>query len=266
MNKFNIPLDKILTEQLFASLIVVLGSILLYSAINFIFKKSEKRLDSKLFSGKRSKTYIKLTKSIVRNLFIIITILIILDIYGVDVNSALTGVGIAGVILGFALQDWFKDIIRGGSIITDNYFSVGDVIKYHDSIGKVLVIGLKSTRIQDLDNDNIITIANRNIEEVEIISHILLVNVPMSYELPLSKAEATIDHIIEAIKKLEHVEDCIYTGVYNLNDSSVSYRLKISVDPLYRLKTRKIALRAILDVMEKDGIQVPYNQLDIHNK
>ena len=208
----------------------------------------------------------KLTKSIIRNLFIIITILIILDIYGVDVNSALTGVGIAGVILGFALQDWFKDIIRGGSIITDNYFSVGDVIKYHDSIGKVLVIGLKSTRIQDLDNDNIITIANRNIEEVEIISHVLLVNVPMSYELPLSKAEATIDHIMEAIKKLEHVEDCIYTGVYNLNDSSVSYRLKISVDPLNRLKTRKIILRTVLDVMEKNGIQVPYNQLDIHNK
>ena len=48
MNKFNVSLDKILTEQLFASLVVVLGSILLYSAINFIFKKSEKRLDSKL--------------------------------------------------------------------------------------------------------------------------------------------------------------------------------------------------------------------------
>ena len=128
----------------------------------------------------------------------------------------------------------------------------------------MLIIGLKSTRIQDLDNDNIITIANRNIEEVEIVSHILLINVPMSYELPLSKAEKTIDNIMDAIKKLENVEDCIYTGVYNLNESSISYRLKIKCNPEYRLKT--IILRTVLDVMEKDGVQVPYNQLDIHNK
>ena len=266
METSSFKLENIVNQQFFTSIIVIIVSILIYSAINFVFTKSEDKLDLKVFTGKRSKTYLKLIRSIIRNLFIVITLLIVLDVYGVDVNSALTGVGIFGVIMGFALQDWFKDIIRGGSIISDNYFSVGDIIKYHDSIGKVLVIGLKSTRIQDLDNDNIITIANRNIEEVEIISHVLLVNVPMSYELPLSKAEETINHIIEAIKKLEKVEDCIYTGVYNLNDSSVSYRLKISCDPEYRLKTRKIILRTILDVMEKDGIQVPYNQLDIHNK
>ncbi len=266
MGMGTIKLDNILNAQFVTSLIVIVVSILIYSAINFVFTKSEDKLDLKVFTGKRSKTYLKLTKSIIRNLFIVVTLLIVLDVYGVDVNSALTGVGIMGVILGFALQDWFKDIIRGGSIISDNYFSVGDIIKYHDSIGKVLVIGLKSTRIQDLDNDNIITIANRNIEEVEIISHVLLVNVPMSYELPLSQAEKTISNIIDAIKQLENVENCIYTGVYNLNDSSISYRLKISCDPEYRLKTRKIILRTILDVMEKDGVQVPYNQLDIHNK
>jgi len=266
MEKTVLKIENLLTREFFTSLIVILLSILIYNAISYLFEKGEEKLDLKIFTGKRSQTYLKLTRSIIRSIFVLVTILIVLDIYGVDVNSALTGVGIFGVILGFALQDWFKDIVRGGNIISDNYFSVGDIIKYHDSIAKVLVIGLKSTRVQDLDNDNIITIANRNIEEVEIISHVLLVNVPMSYELPLSKAEETINHIIDAIKKIEHVEDCIYTGVYNLNDSSISYRLKISVDPLYRLKTRKIILRTILDVMEKDGIQVPYNQLDIHNK
>jgi len=266
MEKITSFFKDVQTERILTSLIVIILSILFYKTIIFIFTKGEDKLDIKLFTSKRGKTYLKLFKSTVRNVFIVVTLLIVLSINGVDVNSALTGVGIFGVILGFALQDWFKDIIRGGSIISDNYFSVGDIIKYNNSIAKVLVIGLKSTRIQDLDNDNIITIANRNIEEVEIISNIIIVDVPMSYELPLSKAEDVISQIITAIKEIEHVEDCIYTNVSNFNDSSISYRLKVMCNPEFRLKTRKTALRTILSVMEQNNIQVPYNQIDIHNK
>ena len=258
--------QNVQTEKISTSIIVVFLSILFYNAITYIYTKSEDKLGIKVFTSKRGKTYLKLVKSIIRNIFIVVTLLIVLSINGVDVNSALTGVGIFGVILGFALQDWFKDIIRGGSIISDNYFSVGDIIKYHDSIGKVLIIGLKSTRIQDLDNDNIITIANRNIEEVEIVSKVIIVDVPMSYELPLSKAEVVIEQIVESIKKIEHVEDCIYTYVSNFNESSISYRLKIVCNPEFRLKTRKTALRTILSVMEHNNVQIPYNQIDIHNK
>ena len=266
MEKHNIFLEYILNQQFLTSIIVVAISILLYSAINYIFSKSEDKLHLKVFTGKRSKTYLRLLRSVIRNLFIVITLLIILDIYGIDMNSALTGVGIMGVILGFALQDWFKDIIRGGSIISDNYFSVGDVIKYHDSLGKVLIIGLKSTRIQDLDNGNIITIANRNIEEVEIVSKIILIDVPMSYELPLSKSESIVDKIVDEVKEIENVEECTYTGVQGLNESSISYRLRVMCNPEYRPKVRKAVLRTILDVMEANGVNVPYNQLDIHNK
>ena len=88
----------------------------------------------------------------------------------------------------------------------------------------------------------------------------------MAYELPLSKAENVIVQIMDAIKKIEHVEECIYTYISNFNDSSISYRLRIICNPEYRLKTRKTALRAILSVMEENNIQIPYNQIDVHNK
>ena len=54
------------------------------------------------------------------------------------------GLGILGVIFGLAIQDWLKDIIRGSSILSDNYFAVGDVVKYKDIEGKVLVIEIKT--------------------------------------------------------------------------------------------------------------------------
>lgn len=54
-----------------------------------------------------------LLKNITKYTVIIFLILAILTVYGVDVTSVLAGLGIVGVVLGFALQDLAKDIIAG---------------------------------------------------------------------------------------------------------------------------------------------------------
>ena len=94
---------------------------------------------------------------------IVITVLLILQINGINVSSLLAGVGIMGAVIGLAIQDWLKDIIRGTSILSDNYFSVGDIIRYNGIEGKVVVIGLKTTKIQELKTGYIKSIANRKI-------------------------------------------------------------------------------------------------------
>lgn len=252
--------------QIFASAIVVIISILVYKAINFLFVKGEKKFGTILFTGNKGKTYLKLFISIIRNMFIIGTILILLDINGVDISAALTGVGIFGIIMGLALQDWLKDIIRGGSIISDGYFTVGDIVKYKDIEGKVLVIGLKSTKIQELKNGYIKSIANRNIEEIDIVSHIFHVDAPMPYELPLEKAEEVVNEIVEVIKKNENVEDCVYEGINELDTSFIQYHLRVECNPQYKLQVRRDALGSILTVMEQNNISVPYTQIDVHQK
>lgn len=259
-------IEKILNRQVVSSIIIVIINFLIYKFIYIFLTQSEKKGESKLFAGKRGKTYIKLTKSIIRYVFIIVTVLIILKVNGVDVSSALTGVGLVGVIFGLAIQDWLKDIIRGSSIISDNYFSVGDIIKYKDIEGKVLVIGLKTTKIQDLKNNNVISIANRNIEEVEVVSNIVHIEVPMPYELPISKAEKAIDNIIELVKKNDNVNNCKYVGVTELGSSSINYLLEIDCNQHFKRQVKRDALRSVLIGLENNKIEVPYTQIDIHNK
>ena len=55
--------------------------------------------------------------------------------------------------------------------MTDNYYQVGDVIKYDNNLGKVTAIGLKTTRIEDINTMNVVSIANRKIQKVEKESH-----------------------------------------------------------------------------------------------
>ena len=248
------------------SIIVIIISVILYKIIEYIITKGEKRDNIGLFASNKRKTYLKLIKSIIRSIFIIVTVLIILQINGINVNSALTGVGIVGVIFGLAIQDWLKDIIRGSSILSDGYFEVGNIVKYKDIEGKVLVIGLKTTKIQELSTNNIVSIANRNIEEISVVSQFVYVKIPMPYEVPLVRAERVIEKITNLIKQNDNVNDCKYLGVNEFADSSILYLLQIDCNQQFKLQVRRDALRSILRELEKNKIEIPYTQIDIHNK
>ena len=258
--------DSIWYTRVIQSLIVIVVSLIIYKFITYILNKSEERSNIKLFASSKGKTYIKLIKSVVKYIILILALLSILKINGIDVNSVLAGVGIFGVVFGLAIQDWLKDIIRGSSIISDDYFEVGDIVKYKNIEGKVLVIGLKTTKIQDLATSNIVSISNRNIDEVEKVSNFIYVRVPMPYEVSLNKAEKAIDDILNIVGNNNKVISCKYKGVAELASSSIEYLIEVECNPQYKLQVKRDTLRSILSGLEKNKIEVPYTQIDIHNK
>ena len=246
------------------SCLVIILAIIIYK---LVIRITEKTIESsKAFNNKKIKTYIKLVKSINRYILIIVVLIIILKIYGIDVSSLLAGIGIISVIIGLAIQDYLKDVIRGTSIITDDYFSVGDIIKYKDIEGKVLAVGLKTTKIQELKTSNIYSIANRNIEEVSVISNVIYVSVPLPYELKLKEQHKVIDDIVKIVNKDSLVEDCKNVGLTELADSKIEYLLKVKLDPVNKLQVRRNVLEHIIEGLELNNISVPYNQIDIHQK
>lgn len=256
--------DEAWKVQIINSVAILVVSLLLYKSITFILKKGEQKNTVK--TSKKKNTYIKLIKGIIRYVFIVVTLLILLQVNGIDVSSVLAGVGILGVVFGFAIQDWLKDVIRGSSILSDNYFAVGDIVKYKEYEGKVLELGLKTTKIQDLKTFNIISIANRNIEEVELVSNKIYINIPLPYELAVERAEMIITKIIKIIENSDDVNSCEYQGVNDFAQSSINYQIKIECNPLHKLQVRRDALRSILVELDKNKIQIPYTQIDIHQK
>jgi len=250
--------------KIFHSLIIIALALIIYKLIVGIIEKTIE--NSKIFNKKRTKTYIKLAKSVNRYIFIGIVVLFILKIYGVDVSSVLAGIGIISIIIGLAIQDFLKDIIRGTSIISDDYFSVGDVIKYNNIEGKVLVVGLKTTKIQELSTSNIYSIANRNIEQVAVLSKFIYIRVPIPYELKLNEQHRIINEIVDIIKKDKLIEDCENVGLTELADSKIEYLLKITLNPINKLQARRNVLEYIIEGLEQNNIAVPYNQLDVHQK
>lgn len=246
------------------SLIVVIVACLLYALLSHIVLRRLEKF--KIFNGKKSGTYLKLLKSVNRYLFIIILLLIVLKINGVNISSMVAGVGIAGVIFGFAIQDALKDVIKGIDIIADSYYQVGDVIRVGNYTGLVLTVGIKTTKIEDIFEKNIVSISNRNIEQVEVLSHMINIDIPLPYDLDLETSEKTIQYITDEIKKIEKVEKVEYRGVNELADSSIKYQIKVYASPIDKVQTRRDALTCIVKCLEECNVHVPFNQIDVHQK
>ena len=257
--------DNNITNFIYSIFVIFLG-LILYIVFSRIFVKKVENGTIKIFAGKKQKTYINMIKSLIKYIFIFLVIIIVLNINGVDVSSMIAGIGVISIILGFAIQDALKDIIKGFDIISDEYYQVGDVIKYEEITGKVLSIGIKTTKIEDVYSKNIISIANRNIEKVEIESHLLNIDIPLSYELHIEEAESVINYIIEQISAIQNVEKAEYKGVNEFDDSSVNYQIKVYCPPILKVQIKKEVLTCILKCLQEKNIEIPYKQIDLHQK
>lgn len=215
---------------------------------------------------KKRKTYLRMLRSIIAAVVLIVVILIILQLLGINVSSMLAGVGIASIVIGFALQDAMKDIFRGLEIVSDNYYDISDVIKFGDNVGQVLSINLRTTKIQDINTMNIVSIANRDIDKVEVVTGYIYLSVPFPLRIKPDAAESIMTEIARGINKLPTVTSVINQGVTSITNSSLNYQLQITCDPMNQLQTRRDCLGVIVKTFAAHKILLPYNQLDLHSK
>ena len=82
----------------------------------------------------------------------------------------------------------------------------------------------------------------------------------------INEAEKAIQNILDIVNECDNVNDCKYLGVTELADSSIQYLLEIDCDQQYKNQVRRDTLKSILKGLSKNNIEVPYTQIDIHNK
>lgn len=260
-------IDVLKKSVFIRSAFVVLIAIVLYSIIKVLIRCFVKTGKS-TFERKRRNTIVKLLENIFKYIIFIVVILFILEAYGVDTKSLIAGIGVAGVVLGLALQDILKDLISGLSIMLDNYFVIGDIVEFDGFTGEVVEFGLKSTKIRNFSGETL-SIANRNIDKIKNLSQKssnVLIKVPTSYDEKEEKVKAIL---IEAIKEIVDNTDADdlseYLGIDDFDSSSILYLVKIHCPQEKRWVVRRQALNIIKRYYDKNNIKIPYTQIEVHN-
>jgi len=81
------------------------------------------------------------------SIFLLVTLLVLRNL-GVDVSTALAGIGIGSLALGLGAQKTFENLFGGVSILFDKVVQIGDTCRINNQTGVVEDIGLRSTRLR----------------------------------------------------------------------------------------------------------------------
>lgn len=211
----------------------------------------------------------KFVRSLVRVALWALLIYFIADFLGVPTASFVALLGSIGVTVGLALQGSLSNFAGGLILMFLHPFKTGDYIKTVSDIeGTVVEIGLFFTTLRMADN-KIITIPNGNLSAGNIINYNVLpvrrlsTTVGIAYEADTARAIELLTVLIKSRKPLVNPEKAL-VYVKELGDSSVVLGLHYWIKTADYWDEAWSINQAIKDVLDQNGIAIPFNQLDVH--
>ncbi len=266
-------IEKFLIKEIYLPVIYIGIAVLVNSffkkMIDKIINRKQKNLIKNSYNYKKTETFKVLLKNIIKYTIIIFLILAILTVYGVNVNSVLASLGIAGIVIGLALQDLAKDIIAGFSIILENQYAIGDIISISGFKGEVIFLGLKTTKIKNYEGQ-VKIIANRNATDIinySMETYLAIVDIDVSYEENNENVEKVLTNLAEELTNtLPNLKGEVeLLGIQELSSSSVKYRMIAPTKANYYIEIERKMRKAIKERLDKEKIKIPYPQIEVHN-
>lgn len=263
---------EIVLLNLIYSILIIVFSYLLYVVIDLIIITGLKKLVSRTKS-RVDDSILALIHSILRIALFVVALLYILSIWGLEIGPLLAGLGIAGLAVALALQPILSNIFSGAAIIMDNSVRIGDLVYLDkETRGKILKVGLRSTRIRTFDNELIIVpntkLAESTIQNIALPEPKTRVVIPfgVAYGSDIEKVKKII---LKEIKTLKNLTDESQTIVRFLEmaDSSLNFKAYFYVNSFEnRIGAIDEANTKIYNALNKNKIEIPFPQMDVHVK
>ena len=254
---FNLNFGMVLSTLLMAGLLY-----LVYQVVRLV----EEVIPSK--SG-RQETLRRMFMNALRYALVIVGIIWGLMIFGVDTGAIFASVGIVTLVVSLSAESLFADMFTGIFILVEDQYHVGDIISIDGFRGRVVSLGIRTTRIED-DGGNVKIINNADIRNVMNLSNKVsfsICDISMSYGESIERAEAVI---AEAMPKIQAKYPDIfehglqYAGVQSLSASSVDLRVLARVSEANIYKGRRLLNREMKLAFDEAGIEIPFPQLVVH--
>ena len=215
----------------------------------------------------RAKTLGVLFKSIASAVIGVVTIMMLLGEFDINLGPLIAGAGIVGVAIGFGSQALVGDLLSGIFMLIEDQYGVGDVIDAGDATGTVESVGLRTTRIRDV-RGTLWHIPNGEIRRVGNMSQVwarAILDIDVAYDTDLDLAMETIKTVADGLweEQLEEatiVEEPVISGVQNFGADAVTIRLSVRTEPSEQWSTGRVLRKRIKEAFDEAGIEIPFPQ------
>jgi len=116
-------------------------------------------------SLKQKETIKQLCINVFKYVINILKVVLIISVF-VPIGTLMASVGAFAIVITFAFQSMLGDMVRGFFIIFEEMFLIGDWIETAGFKGKVLEIGLRTTKLKLFETGEIVLIPNNNIANI----------------------------------------------------------------------------------------------------
>jgi len=151
--------------QVVTVFIIIGSSWILWRVIRWFLRRVRTRALARGHGGTGS--LMLLGERLLKALVFLTAIFLILGNLGFNLTTALAGLGIGGLAIGFGAQKTIENLFGGVSVLGDEVIRVGDVCRFGDRTGTVEDIGLRSTRVRT-DDRTLLAIPNGTIATINV--------------------------------------------------------------------------------------------------
>lgn len=242
-----------------ASIVLVIQNLILMVLNLFHFKRA------------RSNTMLAILSSFIRYAGILLIICWGLTLAGVNVETVVASVGIIALVIGFGAESLIEDVITGLFMLFENQYNVDDIVEVDGFRGTVTTIGIRTTSLTDaggnvkiINNSNMKNIMNRSNNISRAVAQI---GIP--YETDLEAFEKKLPKMMQAIySERKDIFKAVpeYLGVSELADSAIILKFVVEVSEPDIYAAQRTLNRDLLVYFKREGVLVPYPQLDVHSR
>ncbi|KCZ72860.1 small-conductance mechanosensitive channel [Candidatus Methanoperedens nitroreducens] len=235
---------------------------ILILVIGLIISKIISNVSGKLVTSKLGGHIGSVTKNILFYVLVVVTIIVFLGTFDINLTGILAAAGILGIVIGFAAQTSVSNIISGFFLIADKPFEIGEVIEIDGQGGHVLDISLLSTTIRTFDN-RYMRIPNSTVANARIVNlsryeiRRLDITVGIAYKENIQKALEVLDSVV---KNHENVllEPEPFILITRFGEYSIDFEIRAWIPRSELFTTRTELIKGIKNAFDEAGIEIPF--------
>jgi len=191
-----------------------------------------------------------------------------LGMLGIEMTSFIAILGAAGLAVGMALSGTLQNFAGGVMILIFKPFKVGDVIDAQGHIGSVSEIQIFNTILKTPDNKTIIipngglstsSMVNFSTEETRRVDW----TVGIGYGDDVEKAKEVLQKLCDEDDRIMK-DPAVFIALSELGDSSVNFTVRAWVKASDYWGVYFLMNENIYKTFDKEGLNIPYPQMDIH--
>jgi MscS family membrane protein len=203
----------------------------------------------------------------------VISVSIILNEFGYDLNTLVAGLGIGSLAIALAAQDTISNFIAGVFIIFDGQFDLGDIVRVGSEEGVVEEIKLRTTRIRTFEKEMII-VPNSTIANSPVYNFSRRNQRRVKYQLGvvygtkanvLKNIRAGMESLIQANPQVD--EDSVMVRFTEFGDSSLNFMITYFADSSEYgtlMQVRETVNLEILSYLEKEGVEIAFPSQSVY--